>query len=46
MQYLIAQPDGSTRMDEISGLRCCKNKETTAERDRGVAHGYLRHPLM
>jgi len=44
MQYHIAQPDGSTRMDEILGLRCCKNKETTAERDRGAEHWYYDSP--
>jgi len=35
MQYHIAQPDGSTRMDD---------EETTAERDRGIAHGYYDSP--
>jgi len=44
IQHHIAQPNGSTRIDEISGLVCCKNKETTGERGRGVARGYYGSP--
>jgi len=40
----MAQPHGSTRIDEISWLGSCKNKETTGERGRVVANGYYGSP--